>query len=700
MSIPFWSKFSIKWKLIIVLLFVALVPMSITLVRVIGILNNGFSLEQQQEGEETIQVVYNLIDSFHKDLRRTMPLLQQNEALINSAYYATVLGNTTELRSVVTSLLEQLSFDMFDVYDLDGAIIAQGHQPEHADNNSLEQEQIQNILENGQTFEISLHENMFSIREFAPLINRGETIGILSLGLSINHEFAQKVIAITGGELSFLNGQKPVASSTPEFEEFCQNMLMEDGDKEQDNVAHVREVDVSHSLYTIATSPFENHQNEVIGTIVVGLENSSLHDIREKTESSIILLAGILMCITLLIGYGLASLVSVPITRLTKIANEIAQGDTEQHVPEIATQDEFGMLSKAFQDVVSYFREMSSAAVRISTGDLSQNIRPRSNRDKLGMAFQEMSAYLREMASVAESTAEGDLRGEVHPKSEHDVLGKAFSNIKAVRETMCQIMDGSQHLGYSSQNLKQISTELLTNAEQGSEGAFRVSESTNQISQNMNEVSIATEELSASIREISRNALEVANIVNTAVEITETTNNTMTDLDSRSQEIGDIVKVIADITQQTNLLALNATIEAARAGDFGKGFTVVAHEIKSLAKETAASAEDITHKIEAIQGSTQDAIEKISEVSNIIYNIHEISNIIATAVGQQTTATNDISRNIANTAEKSHEVNAAFSEVTSIAQSASDKAADVQHASQELAVIAYQLQQLVGKFKI
>src|SRR5690242_16494522 len=117
-----------------------------------------------------------------------------------------------------------------------------------------------------------------------------------------------------------------------------------------------------------------------------------------------------------------------------------------------------------------------------------------------------------------------------------------------------------------------------------------------------------------------------------------------------------VIKTISSIAQQTNLLALNATIEAARAGEAGKGFAVVANEVKELAKETAKATEEISQKIEAIQGDTKGAVLAIGEITAIINQINDISNNIASAVEEQTVTTNEIGRNVSEAARGTEEI--------------------------------------------
>jgi methyl-accepting chemotaxis protein len=220
------------------------------------------------------------------------------------------------------------------------------------------------------------------------------------------------------------------------------------------------------------------------------------------------------------------------------------------------------------------------------------------------------------------------------------------------------------------------------------------------MNQNINSVSTASEEYVVSIREVSHNITEVAHLITAAVKATNDANTTIIDLESRSVEIGKIIKVITSITQQTNLLALNATIEAARAGEVGRGFVVVANEVKDLARETARSTEDITRLVEAIQTSIRKAKEATAHVLDIVHQVNSFSDSITDAVEQQTSTTQEISNRIVEIAQGSDEIALSMNEVTSAANHASKNAVSVQGAAGELAALADKLRHVVGLFKI
>jgi methyl-accepting chemotaxis protein len=216
-------------------------------------------------------------------------------------------------------------------------------------------------------------------------------------------------------------------------------------------------------------------------------------------------------------------------------------------------------------------------------------------------------------------------------RSEMEALLKTFGDsAAAMKSTAVVLSSASNH------------TSLCA------EGAVTAS---NEAAKGVNTAAIATDELSSSIGEIARQITQTNNVVYMAVEEAQSTNSEMTTLAETAQKIGDIVKLIRTIAEQTNLLALNATIEAARAGEAGRGFAVVASEVKSLAVQTAKATEAIAGQILAVQGSTASAVESIRRITQRMQEIQHYASGVAASIEQQSAATNNISSNVASAAQ-------------------------------------------------
>ncbi|MBC8282639.1 MAG: HAMP domain-containing protein [Nitrospinae bacterium] len=315
---------------------------------------------------------------------------------------------------------------------------------------------------------------------------------------------------------------------------------------------------------------------------------------------------------------------------------------------------------------------------------------------------EELQSKVDSMLDVVSAAAQGDLTKSITIAGD-DAIGRMGEGLDAffedLRNNMANISKMAQSLGDASSNLSSVSQQMAGNAEETSAQANVVSAASEEISRNVQTVATGSEEMNSSIREISHNAQEAAKVAASAVTVAENTNKTVGKLGESSAEIGEVVKVINSIAEQTNLLALNATIEAARAGEAGKGFAVVANEVKELANQTGKATEEISGKIQAIQTDTKGAVDAIAEISQVINQINDISNTIASAVEEQTATTAEIGRNVGEAAKGSSEINHNIAGVAQAAENTSQGVSQTQDAAEQLSQMAGELKKLVGQFK-
>jgi methyl-accepting chemotaxis protein len=250
-------------------------------------------------------------------------------------------------------------------------------------------------------------------------------------------------------------------------------------------------------------------------------------------------------------------------------------------------------------------------------------------------------------------------------------------------------------LGGAAEELTAVASKMDGAAGKTSQEANSVSAAAAQVSSGVETVATSMEEMVASIKDIARSTSDSAQMAKLTLSKAQESNLVVSKLGTSSQEIGSVVKVISSIAQQTNLLALNATIEAARAGDAGKGFAVVANEVKELAKQTAKATEDITQRIEAIQGDAKVAIEAISGISEAVDKLNGLTGVVAAAIEEQTATTNEISRVVLASKQEVDNIAETIKSVSVAANENSVGASQSLTASKEVAILADKLFMLV-----
>ena len=361
-------------------------------------------------------------------------------------------------------------------------------------------------------------------------------------------------------------------------------------------------------------------QDDAIALMLAG--TSSAHRLSALTAASAIVI-GLLLAV--LIGRG----ISRPITELTGVMRQLANGSLDAAIPNASRHDELGEMARA----VEVFKDNALEMRRLQTQQAEERQR----------AEQEKRTALTNMADTIETET-----------------GAALEQIRQRTTAMTATADA-----------------MSGSADRTGQAAETAAGAAAQATANAQTVASAAEELSASIREIGAQVSESGAVVGRAVEAGAKTRTTIEALNQEVEKIHAVADMIGEIAARTNLLALNATIEAARAGDAGKGFAVVANEVKQLATQTAHSTAEIARHIGQVRSATGAAVEAVVRIERMITEISAIAGSIAAAVEQQGAATAEIARNVSGTAQAAHEMTARTAEVSSEASDTGRCAADV-----------------------
>lgn len=335
---------------------------------------------------------------------------------------------------------------------------------------------------------------------------------------------------------------------------------------------------------------------------------------------------------------------------------------------------------------------MTAAMNRLAAGDTESKIRGAELRNEIGDMARALTTFQKNARDKANLEAEQIVRDR-----------EAKAEQTAMLERLAQTFEGSVKnatgsIGATAGQMKSSAATMQAVAEETNAQSAAVAAASEQASTNVQTVAAATEELTTSIKEIGRQVAQSAQVTAKAVDEANTAKEKVRGLDAAAQKIGQVVSLITNVAEQTNLLALNATIEAARAGEAGKGFAVVASEVKNLATQTAKATEEIAGYIEGIQSATKTSVSAIESIFQTIGQVDEIATTIASAIEEQTAATAEIARNVEQASSGTREVSSNITGVTRAASETGQVSSQVLEAAQVLATQSERLHGEVDRF--
>jgi len=370
-----------------------------------------------------------------------------------------------------------------------------------------------------------------------------------------------------------------------------------------------------------------------------------------ETERLIVMLAAGGFLLGALLALLLGKQISRPMIAMCKAMRELANGNFDVVLPGLGRSDELGEMAGAMEE---FKMQAIAKAERDAAAQDAQN------RASSAARRVELIRFADDFEAA---------------------VGSIVSNVSA-----------------SAVQLEQAAGTLTRTAETTQSLSSQVAGASEEASSNMQSVAAATEELSISVDEIGRRVRESNQIAEAAVLQAQQTDGRIGKLSRAAQEIGDVVKLITAIAEQTNLLALNATIEAARAGEAGRGFAVVASEVKSLASQTAKATDEISSHILGMQGATQESVAAIKEIGGTIARISSIASTIASAVQQQSSATQEIARSVQSVAQGTHQAAANITKVNRGATETGSASEDVLNSARTLSSESTRLRQELDRF--
>jgi len=430
-----------------------------------------------------------------------------------------------------------------------------------------------------------------------------------------------------------------------------------------------------------------DEDGEIIGHLMIAFTMAPVKVTNRQALLSASIAGGLILLVVVFFSTLVVRKMIRPLADAVNVLESVAAGDLSQRL-HFQSKDEVGRMTSALNTAIDEMRITLEKVSLLGEKEKKQT--------------EDVSAKVDSILEVVDAASQGDLTQRILVSGKDSIghMGEVLDSFFLELRGSIQTIGGQARvLSSSSEKFEVLSHRMGNHAKQTSLDADVTSNSAEQISRNIQTISTGMEEMRESIRDISKNASKASNIARSGVGMAQETNDIMSKLRQNNIEIKKEVTAITDLADQTDMLALNATIEAARAGEAGKGFAVVANEVKELSKATTLAANMIIKKINTIHEDTENAVETIGKVSEVINQINDFQNTISSAVEEQSAVTDDIAKNLSTTAQETSEI---AKNIMNVAKSATDAATDAketQESASGLSQMAVEMEEFVSHYK-
>lgn len=581
------------------------------------------------------------------------------------------------------NVMEESGSDFMTVTDEKGTVVGRGHSPKWQDS-VLNQETVVRALEGTPAAAIVSGTVVpFTIRASQPVSHEGKVIGTMSIGTSlVSPPYLDYLKKTTGMEVSVFKGNTRAMTT-----------LMKDGKRDIGSAMDSPEIQeavlkrgevyfvrntINNVPYESAYWPLRTADGAIAGMWFVGIQRASLEASENRAIFNTIMSAAGLLLLQLIISVFIGMRVSAPVRRITRYAKEVAEGRKDVSL-DVRGRDDMGELADSLREMVRRQEEL---------------IRENQIKAEAASKKAQEAEVMSQQAKAAHEEA---------VEARHKGMAAAAGQLEAVVSSLNEAINTiTSRVEHSDNALRQVSSSLGGTSTAMEEMNSTVLEVARNVSMAADISAAAKEKASVGAETVLRSVAGIREVHNQSMALKKD----MEKLGEHARSIDKIMSVISDIADQTNLLALNAAIEAARAGEAGRGFAVVADEVRKLAEKTMTSTTEVGSAIEAIQRSAEQSGHQVDRAVQNIAQANEFSNQsgeLLQEILQMVEQTADEIRAIATASEEqaasSDEITRSIHDINELTGSTSEAMQTAAHSLDSLRMRSHELVDLVEEIK-